>query len=227
MVLAAKIFRLREPLSLRTIAAKLRDYKREEIVEIAGKRLLLTTEVRGLAMRMGMLQAVLVADRPLLLYQRGSSVPTTVTREVPFYFAEHEGRALLLVLEKKHLANRIANELSEILFIKGGQIVEARVPEDSIKRFHEENPDGTKLIWFDQVDVPAIDKLSLCGPSLADTALYTEYCDHGKIWYAVITSRKYGYVVGVARNGIVVLFSRASEEDFVSYIASEIFPLVQ
>jgi len=175
---------------------------------------------------MDMLRGLFVFDRVLNIVQRGEVLPTIATLETPFLFSEYKDQILLLVLEKKYQANRIANQLSEILFIKTGQIVEARIPQETLRRFHEENPEGTKLIWFDNVDIPNISKLSLAGPSLADTALYAEYCTHGDIWYVVFTSKKYRYVAGVTRNGIVALFSKVEEDEFVTYVADEIFPLI-
>jgi hypothetical protein len=218
---------MRDHLSLHDIAIRLRDYKREDTFEQDPYRFTLTEEIRNLTLKMDMLIGLFSYDKVIGIYCKGERVPTVMTIEAPFVFAEHEGKILLLVLEKKLEANRIANRLSDIIFIRPGQIVEARIPQDVLRRFHEENPEGTKLIWFNQVDIPGIEKLSLCGPDLADTALYADYLAHGAIWYIVYTSRRYGYIVGVTRNGIVAIFSKVEEDEFVSYIIDEIFPLVE
>lgn len=226
MVIAGKIFQLRERMALDRIAEKLRGFRKEESFEHGSTRLKLVTEIQKLMLRAHMLQGIFIQDNVINMYQRGELIPTIITTEAPFLFSEYKDRILLLILERKLQANRIANQLGEILFITAGRIVEARIPQEILKRFHEENPESTKLIWFDNVDIPNINKLSLCGPSLADTALYTDYCSHGDIWYMVIKSKKYGTITGLTRNGIVAIFGRVDERDFISYVVDEIFPLV-
>lgn len=226
MVMAGKIFPLREKMALDRIAEKLRDFRKEEPFEHGSTRLKLVTEIQKLMLRAHMLQGIFVQDNVINIHQRGELIPTLITTEAPFIFAEHNERILLLILERKLQANRIANQLGEIIFITAGRIVEARIPQEILKHFHEENPESTKLIWFDNIDIPNISKLSLCGPSLADTALYTDYCSHGDIWYMVIKSKKYGAITGLTRNGIVAIFGKVDEREFISYVVDEIFPLV-
>jgi hypothetical protein len=134
---------------------------------------------------------------------------------------------LLVILEKKRTANNIANQLSKILFISTGSIVEAKILPETLRKFHEANPEDTKVIFFDGVDIPNVDKLSLYGSQLADTALYNEYLTHGTIWYIVFKSRKYGIVAGVTRNSVVTAFSEVKPREFLEYIKEEIFPLIE
>ena len=98
----------------------------------------------------------------------------------------------LSVFDKKSRANNIANEMSKALFMSLGQIVEARIQPETLKRFHEENFEMTKILFFDDIDLPNISKLSLYGEGLGSTTLYNDYLTHGKIWYAVVKSQKYG-----------------------------------
>jgi hypothetical protein len=56
--------------------------------------------------------------------------------------------------------------------------------------------------------------------------MYNDYLTHGKIWYVVVKSRKYGYVVGVTRNAIVTVFSRIDLPDLKRYLRNEIVPLL-
>lgn len=226
MVMAGKIFQLREKMALDRIAEKLRDFRKEESFEQGSTRLRLVAEIQKLRLRPRLLQGIFFQDNVIKIPQRGELVPTIITTEAPFLFSEHGDRVLLVILERKLQANRIANRLSEIIFITAGRVVEARIPQEVLRRFHEENPESTKLIWFDNVDIPNINKLSLCGPSLADTALYTDYCSHGDIWYMVIKSKKYGTITGLTRNGIVAVFGKVDERGFISYVVDEVFPLV-
>lgn len=213
-------------MTLDRIAEKLRDFRKEEPFEQGPTKLKLVTEIKKLMLRTNMLQGVFIQDSIINLHQRSELIPTLITTEAPFIFAADKERILLLILERKLQANRIANQLGEVLFITSGRIVEARIPQETLKHFHEANTESTKLIWFDNVDIPNISKLSLCGSSLANTALYTDYCSHGDIWYMVIKSRKYGVITGLTRNGIVAVFGKMDEHEFTSYVVDEIFPLI-
>ena len=89
-----------------------------------------------------------------------------------------------------------------------------------------ENFEMTKILFFDDIDLPNISKLSLYGEGLGATKLYNDYLGHGKIWYAVVKSQRYGYVVGVTRNCVVTVFSRTELPDFKGYVRNEILPLI-
>ncbi len=227
MVLAAKVFEVREETSLDALASKLKDYSTKDSFEQDMHKFELVTEVRDLAIGAGSLEGVFSQDQIITVFHRGqvSYIPKTV--EAAFVFTQHDSRILLIVVEKKQLANNIANQLSKILFITTSRIVETRIPPEVLKRFHEENFDDTKVIFFDDVDVPNVSKLSLYGSALGNTSLYSDYLTHGKIWYTVVKSKKYGYIVGVTRNVVVTIFSRVEKPDFLLYIANEILPLVQ
>jgi hypothetical protein len=227
MVLAAKIFAVREEANLESIAMKLRGYRLEETYEEGDIRIPLLTEVKDLTLKANSLEGVFARDQILFLPHRGKVVPVPKTIEAPFIFSEHSGQILLTVLEKKERANNIANELSKIIFIIAGRIVEARISPNVLRKFHEDNFEDTKVIFFDDVDVPNVSKLSLYGSTLGNTALYNDYLNHGKIWYTVVKARKYGYVVGVTRNAVVTVFSRVEPSDFATYITNEVFPLIE
>lgn len=226
MTLSAKIFKLVENIPMDVIARKLREYREEKVYEKMDVKLNLILEVRDVAASSDRIRAVFCFDKPFFVKQRGRLTPLIKTYESTIVFKLLSGSIILIVLEKKHRANMIANKLSEVLFIKRGFITEASIPADSMRRFHEENPEATKVIFFDEVGLPGIDKLSLYGGSLKDTDLYAEYSKRGKIWYIVTTSRSYGITVGIARNGIVVAFGDVSEGDFIRFIEDEVLPLL-
>ncbi|MFH0897217.1 MAG: hypothetical protein V1850_04120 [Candidatus Bathyarchaeota archaeon] len=125
------------------------------------------------------------------------------------------------------VSNNIANKLSEALFITSGYVSEARIAPDTLRNFHEQNPSNTKIIFFDDVDIPNISKFSLYGSELLNTALYNDYCSRGKIWYIVVTSKRGGNVVGITRNGVVTIFNNIDRNGYINYIISEAFPLIQ
>lgn len=226
MVLAGKIFLVREETDIETIALKLRDYKTSETVEQNGRKFELITEVQDLKIGADYLQGNFSQDNLITIYHHGEVIPTPKTMVAPFIFNRVDSRIMLIVLEKKQKANNVANSVSKILFITTGQVVEARISPETLRRFHEDNFEDTKIIFFDDVDVPNVNKLSLYGSALGGTTLYTDYLKHGNLWYTVLKSRKYGYIVGLTRNCVVTIFSRIEEPEFINYISKEIIPLI-
>jgi hypothetical protein len=130
------------------------------------------------------------------------------------------------VVEKKRVANLIANKLSEILFEKAGAIVEARIPPETLREFHLKNKEDTKITFFDNVDIPNVDKLSLYGPDLINTSLFEDYSKHGDLWYVVARSKETGYVVGITRDASVTIFNLAEKQRYTEYVAKEIYPVI-
>ena len=233
MVLVAKVFEVKEPVDLNTAARKLKHFREEEPRQVGGKDVVLTTEIVDLKIGAGELSGVFSKDFVLSRYYKRGLVETVVTEEVPFVFRRSEKRIFLIVLApskargvKKLLTNYVGNRLSEILFIKTGAIVEAKIQHETLKTLHESNPRATKLIWFDNVDIPDIGKLALAGSGLADTNLYREYLKHGQIWYAVFEVQKRGMTVGITRNCVVTLFTRVEVKEFLAYIMEEVLPLI-
>lgn len=154
-------------------------------------------------------------------------MPIPRTLETSFVFSVYQNQLLLIVLEKKHRANYVANKLSEVLFVGIGYISEAKILPKTLKAFHENNPKNTKIIFFDEVDIPNINKLSLYGSDLKDTSMYQNYLSHGEIWYVVVTSEKYGFIVGITRNATVTIFNNVEKSDYVDFVVNEIFSLIE
>jgi len=226
LVLAGKVFKMRERIPLEDLAGRLKDYRRETPLEGEAEGPLIT-EIRDLRTRGDRLDGTLLRDVPFVIRRRGEAVTVVKTVEIYFVFFDSGKEMLLLVVEKKATANWAANLLSEIIFVAIGGVVEARISPERIRRYHEQNSEGTKVIFFDDVDLPNINKLSLYGPSLSNTSLYSEYLSHGKLWYVVITSRKRGIVVGITRDAVVTIFSKIDTPDFVDYVLDEIADLVE
>jgi hypothetical protein len=233
MVLAGKIFRVEEDVDadLHTIAAKLKGFRSEEKLKDNDKDVSLITEIKDLRLTGDSLHGTFIQDQLLDVYHHGERVHIPTTSEAPFFFVEQEkqkqkGRIVLTIMEKKARANNIANQLSKILFITTGKIIEVRIEPARFVRFHEDNFEDTKVIFFDDVNLPNIKKLSLYGSALGDTSLYVDHLKHGKIWYVVLRSKRHGTVVGVTRNGVVTIFSKAKKEDFIDYVKDEIIGLI-
>jgi len=234
MVLAGKLFLVEEDVDLQKIAAKLKGFQSEEKLKDDSKDISLITEIKDLRLIGDSLHGTFVQDQLLDVYHRGERVRIPTTSEAPFFFVEQEqaqkqeqkGRIVLTIMEKKARANNIANQLSKILFITSGKIVEVRIEPARFVRFHEDNFEDTKVIFFDDVDLPNIKKLSLYGSALGDTSLYLDHLKHGKIWYIVLKSKRHGTVVGVTRNGVVTIFSKATKDEFINYVRDEIIGLI-
>jgi hypothetical protein len=225
MVVAGKIFRLSEPLSMTEIASGLEHYHSEEPYEEGDYKFSLLTEVAGLLPKGNVVRGVYSHDYVIHVFHRGKVAPLPRTVEALFSFAQREDITFLTVVEKKRIANFIANKLSEILFDKMGSIVEARIPPETLRKFHLKNPEDTKITFFDNVDIPNVNKLSLYGPDLINTSLFEDYCKHGDLWYVVARSKEYGYVVGVTRDASVTIFNLTDKEKYVEYVAKEIYEL--
>ncbi|KXB02399.1 hypothetical protein AKJ43_01795 [candidate division MSBL1 archaeon SCGC-AAA261D19] len=226
MVSPAKIFRIVEDADLGFIARKLKDYRKVEPYESGDREGELITEFTDLEAKDGRLNGTFSRDTLTTIYHRGGSIEVPQTRETQIIFKKHRDNVFLIILEEKPRANRIANRISEALFLKTGSIVEGKIGEETLKEMHESNPRATKVIYFDDVDIPDVGKLALYGSSLADTSLYQEYLDHGKVWYVVFKVEKRGIVIGITRNCVLVLFSKLTQDEFVDYILEDVLPLV-
>jgi hypothetical protein len=234
MVLPAKIFEIKEDIDLFFVVQKLRHFKEEEqYTTVNGETINLVSEILDLKVEEDAVSGIFSRDFVRSRVYKRKIIETPVTEESPFWIKRFNGRFFLIVLApstarglKKLLTNYVANKLSKILFIKPNVILEVEIPHEKLKSLHESNPQATKLIWFDDVDIPGVEKLCLAGSDLTDTSLYQEYLKHGKIWYVVFEVQRRGMVVGVTRNCVVTLFSKSSIEDFVGYIMEDILPLI-
>ena len=235
MVLPAKIFEIKEEADIGLIIGKLKDFHEEELYKTEkGETINLVTEVLDLKLKGDSLSGVFSKDFVRRRFYRRKLVETPVTEESPFWIKPFKGRNFIMISApsvargvKKLLTNYVANKLSKVLFIEPNAIVQAKISHSTLKDLHESNPQATKLIWFDQVDIPGVQKLCLAGSDLVDTAVYREYLKHGEIWYVVFEVQKRGIVVGITRNCVITLFSKSSPEEFINYILEDLLTLVE
>jgi len=226
MPLAAKIFEVRAEASLEEIAEKLNGYKMIEEREEDGEKFELITEIRDLDLKEDRLEGVFSRDKLIVVNQRGKQVPIIKTTDARIIFRRVEDLTLLTVVQEKHFANAVASLLSHHLFLSYRAITEARISPDVMREFHERNPEGTKVIYFDDLDFVDVDKLALYGDSLKGTSLYEEYLRHGKIYYLVYQVPGTGYVMGLTRNCVITAFTRIPYDEFIEYIDGVIVPLI-
>ena len=234
MVLPAKVFEIKEKVDMGVLLWKLKNFKEEESCRTeTGENLNLMTEILDLKSKEDLVEGVFSKDFMRRRFYRRSLVEAPVTEEASFWIVSSNKRTFLVVVApsvargvKKLLTNYVANKLSKVLFINSQSILEVRMPHETLKELHESNPQATKLIWFDDVDIPGVEKLCLAGSDLVDTKLYHDYLEHGKIWYVVFESQKRGLMVGITRNCVVTLFSKSTMQDLKNYIVQDFLKLV-
>ncbi len=226
MVVAGKVFVVAEPIGLDELRSALSGFRHEEEREEDGQVFKLVREIRDLMEREGALMGIYAEDFLMRVFHRGEARLVPRTMEALFCFAEHGGRVFLVVLEKKRRANFVANRLSELVFGEVGSIVEARIPPEELEEFHKRNPEETKVIFFDNVDIPNVNKLALYGPDLVNTELFERYKAHGDIWYVVSRASGYDYTVGITRDGCVVIFNTSDRMRFLDYVLREVLPMI-
>jgi len=235
LVLPAKIFEIKEEAALGLMVGKFKDFREEELYQTEnGETINLVSEVLDLKIKDNSISGVFSKDFMRRRFYKRKLIETPVTEESSFWIKSFNGRVFIIVSApsvargvKKLLTNYVANKLSRVLFITSHAIVESKIPHTTLKKLHESNPQATKLIWFDQVDIPGIEKLCLAGSALADTRLYHDYLEHGKIWYVVFEAQKRGIMVGITRNCVVTLFSKSTTEEFIDYILEDLLPLIE
>ena len=234
MVLPAKIFEIRESAELGLIVSKLKHFREEETYRTEkGEAVTLTTEILDLELNEDSISGVFSKDFIRRSFYKRELVEAPFTEESHFWIKLHNDRVFLIVSApsvargvKKLLTNFVANKLSRILFIIRQGIAEVNITHSTLQKLHEANPMATKLIWFDEVDIPGVEKLCLAGSGLVDTTLYKEYLEHGKIWYVVFEVQKRGIVIGITRNCVVTLFSKSTPEEFVNFISEDLLTLI-
>jgi len=235
MVLPAKIFEIKEELNFGLIVQKLKDFREEESYEKSdGETVTLVTEILDLSLKENLISGIFSEDFMRTSYYQRTLIENPVTEEAQFWVTRFENQTFLVVVApsvargvKKLLTSHVANKLSKLLFITPRAIVETKIPHETLKTLHESNPQATRLIWFDQVDIPGVDKLCLAGSDLVDTQLYQDYMLHGQIWYVVFEAQKRGLTMGITRNSVVTLFSKCTKDDLINYVREDMLRLIK
>jgi len=222
MVLACKLFRLEEPVKTDVLIEKLKGWREVFEKEVGNKVFTLKQEISGLERWREGVWGGLSYDLLIPIF-RGDKLDYEVSTRKTGFFIKKD---VLIVLDRKRRANRIADLMSRILFLSPGRILKASLPDDFLRKLHEEDPEATSVVFFDQVDLPNVNKLSLYGSALSSSSAYQEGLKHGKIYYVVFRERKHGFVLGITRDCVVTAFSRVSDRDLVKYVLEEISPFI-
>jgi len=224
--LAFKIFEVLEPRELDVIASKLKDYRAVEVEEVDGREVEVGWRVVELKWSEGSLVGYIEESFVVEVSYRGEVLRVPASTNTYFEFYPYEGRVFLILMAKKRRANRLASLLSVVLAARKDAIVEARIPAEKLRVLHESRPGSARVIYFDDLRTPNVEKSALYGEALADTELYQKYLDLGKVWYVVFEAGE-GLVVGVTRNCVITVFSRVDESIALDFIKDSIIPLIQ
>jgi hypothetical protein len=237
LVLPAKVFQIQteDEFTIDSAVQRLKDFHDETSYEtVSGETIPLVSEVLELKQEGNIVRGIFSRDFIARRSFRRDIVETPITEEAPFWIIPFEDQYYVIVTApsgtssgKKLITNHVANALSAILLQRAWGIVEVELASETLKEMHESNPQASKLIWFDDLDYPSVQKLCLAGSGLADTKLYQEYLAHGKIWYVVFEVQHRGIVVGITRKCVITLFSKSTLEEFVTHIREDVFPLLE
>lgn len=224
MVQAAKVFLL-PPLAPEDIAKRIRGFSKLKRENLAGREIEIGSSILDLYSEDGKLIGTFEENLLLSLKYKDEVLRAPLTVRTPFIFARGEGVTHLIVAARKNRANRIAGQLSSIISDEKGFIQEAWIPSEEFRKLYEGRMGTVKVIFFSDVRIPNVRKLSLYGEELASTSLYQEYLKLGKVWYVVFEPED-GLVIGLTRNCAVTFFSRVSLEEAVAFMEREILPRV-
>lgn len=152
--------------------------------------------------------------------------PLPKTAEATFNFTQLKQQLFSTVVEKKRIASFFASKLSEMIFEKTSGVTEARIPPETFRGFHTKKPEDTEITFFDNVNIPNMDKLSLYGPDLVGATLFGEYTKLGDPWYIVARVSMHACVVGVTGDALITVFNLADKNKYLGYVTKEIQPLI-
>lgn len=227
MPTAGKVFVHREPMPFEKMKGILEGYSVSEYYEEGALKINLVADINDVEIGITdpVLRGIYSYDGVVHNYYRGRIVPAPITTEAPFLFTEHEDKVYLIVMAKKVVANNVANRLSLILHNELGAITDPVIRPDAIKGFYEK-ADGTKILLFDNILIPNMNKLTLYGLNVVQTSLYGEFIGEGDPWYVVAKTKKRGWTVGLVRDGSVTIFNSVNPDGFIEYVKEEILPLI-
>ena len=226
MPISAKIFLYREDLALEGIAEALKGWREEETYEVPGDTYDLLANVENVEYDEEELHGIYMYDSVTVHTWRGAVRPTPFTTEAPFVFTEQEGQRFVIIMAPKSVANRVANRLSTIIHDEQGTIVEPMIRTDSFDDF-QAGTDATKIMLFDDIDIPNMDKGTLYGDNVQQTDLYGNFVAHGRPWYMVSKTKQRGWTVGIVRDGTIVVFNTVDGVAFVEFLKEKIFPMTR
>jgi len=227
MPVSAKIFLHQETIPLEEIAEKLEGWREEETFEAPGENYSLLANIEEVEYDDEELSGIYRYDSVAMHTWRGVIAATPYTTSAPFVFTEQDDQKFLIVLAPKSTSNKVANQLSMILHGVQGAIVEPMIRSALFEEF-QEGTETTKIMLFEDIDIPNIDKATLYGGdggNVQQTNLYGNFIAHGRPSYMVAKTKKRGWTVGIVRDCTIVVFNTVMKSAFIEFIKEEILPM--
>lgn len=151
------------------------------------------------------------------------TIPYTV--ESRFLFFEQDDRRYVLVMAPKRTANNIANRLSLILHNEVGAVTVPKLNPQKLREFCEASM-AIKVLLFEEMDIPNMEKATLYGTNITQVNLYGQFVDSGQYRYSVTKLSEDGHTVGIVRDGSVCIFNTIESSDYIDFIKDKIIPLI-
>lgn len=225
MPTSGKVFVYRETKTLEEIKVALEGYEEEIDYEDPDLDVTLKSNITRLELDqdlVGLYQTDSV-DHKIF---RGRESIQPYTTEAPFLITEYEGKLYLIVLIRKAIANKVANTISLILHEELGAMTEPRINPERLREFCEKS-EAIKVLLFDEIDIPNLDKTTLYGLNVVQTDMYGKFVDSGLFRYTVMKmSTAEAFTVGLVRDGTVVIFTSVDSSQFIEFIKDKILPLI-
>lgn len=226
MPTAGKLFIYREDLNITEIGENLNEFREEELYDFEDFQ---TTLIKDIA------KVRVFEDRELTgAYRydlvdtrehRGQTKYTPYTTRAFFTIWEQEETTWLLVLAAKKVANKVANELSLILHGAMGTFVEPRLNPEKLRDFCVQS-EAIKVLLFDDLVIPNMDKATLYGLNVVQTDLYSQFVNEGLFRYSVTKLGQDDHTIGIVRDGSVCIFNRVDTDQYIEFIKERILPLI-
>ena len=140
-------------------------------------------------------------------------------------FFEQDERKYVLIIAPKVTANNVANKLSLILHDEVGAVTVPKLNPVKLREFCEAGM-AIKVLLFDEMDIPNMEKATLYGTNITQVNLYGKFVDSGQYRYSVTKLSEDGYTVGIVRDGSICIFNTVDQEGFVAFVKEQIVPLV-
>ncbi|MEM0017178.1 MAG: hypothetical protein QXU23_03055 [Candidatus Korarchaeum sp.] len=225
MVQSVKVFALESPLNPGDLVKKLKGFSSLKKQDAFGRSVEVGSRVVDLNLADGKLTGTFEENFILSFKYMDELIKAPITVRTLFEFLSFEGTTYLLIAARKSRANRIANQLSSAISEERGFVQEVWITSEALKEFYESRMGTVRVLFFTDVRIPNVSRLSLYGRELVGTDLYQEYVRLGKVWYAVFEPDE-GIVMGLTRNCVVTFFSKLSAEEALDFVETRVIPMI-
>lgn len=171
------------------------------------------------------LSGVIRGDGVEMMHHRTGPRHVAYTTSTRFQFFSQDGRNYVILMAAKQTANNVANKLSLILHDEVAAITVPKLNPRKLREFCE-GSEAIKVLLFDDMDIPNMEKATLYGPNITQVNLYGQFVDSGQYRYSV-SKLKDGYTVGIVADASVCIFNTLdTTQDYIDFVKANIVPMV-